>query len=201
MKKPYMLIPLAALLLGLLIPVFYRGGAGQALPQQDRKNSTVNENGSAGGQAASPVRQEQAGAPAGSSVGSSVPIASKETERNPQPTNRITLEAAVVGKDGKLLFGPGDVSIARDDSHTANALDALGATGLQYAMSTRFPDLVFSVSGQHNEGQSGWMYEVNDGIPSVSAVSTPVKQGDRLIWWYSKGLEVPAPRWNDLGKQ
>jgi hypothetical protein len=79
-------------------------------------------------------------------------------------------------------------------------LGALDATGLAYTVSARFPDFVDSVAGKYNHGQSGWMYKVNDEIPPAAAAKKPLKREDKVIWWYSKGMNVPPPAWDELTK-
>jgi hypothetical protein len=110
----------------------------------------------------------------------------------------VVVGVAVVGKDGELLFGPAEVKISPENPWGATALGALEATGLPYALSPRFPDLVEAIAGQRNQGLSGWMYQVNGEVPMVAASRKPVKPGDRVIWWYSQDLSQPPPRWEEL---
>ncbi|MGB9792266.1 MAG: S-layer homology domain-containing protein [Thermacetogeniaceae bacterium] len=44
-------------------------------------------------------------------------------------------------------------------------------------------------------------YVVNDTMPSVAAARYTVKDGDRIIWYYSKDMNEPPPKWDDLVKQ
>ncbi|MGB9793075.1 MAG: DUF4430 domain-containing protein, partial [Thermacetogeniaceae bacterium] len=80
-----------------------------------------------------------------------------------------TVGVAVVGKNGELLFGPGDVLLSKEGKWGMTALGALDATGLPYTMSTTYPDFVDSICGLANQGMSGWCYVVNDTMPSVAA--------------------------------
>jgi len=108
---------------------------------------------------------------------------------------------AVVGMNGELLYGPGNVTVTGKNMWEITALGALDATGLPYTMSTRWPGFVEAVAGQRNKGQAGWMYKVNNEIPLVAAGEKPVKTGDKVIWWYSKSMGDPAPNWDDLIKR
>ncbi|MFZ5649172.1 MAG: DUF4430 domain-containing protein [Bacillota bacterium] len=109
-----------------------------------------------------------------------------------------TIGIAVVGMDGELLYGPGNVTVSKKNMWEVTALGALDATGLPYTMSTRWSGFVEAVAGQRNKGQAGWMYMVNGEIPMVAAGEKPVKTGDKVIWWYSKSMGAPIPDWNDL---
>lgn len=112
----------------------------------------------------------------------------------------FTVGVAVLGKEGEILFGPAEVVIREDGIWGFTALGALDATGLDYEMSPRFPDLVVAVAGQRNKGQSGWMYKVNDEVPLVAASKRKLQEGDRVIWWYSTRISNPPPEWDSLKK-
>lgn len=117
------------------------------------------------------------------------------------PPGGVVVAVAVVGKDGELLFGPGEVRIAPENPWGVTALGALEATGLPYALSARFPDLVEAIAGQPNRGASGWMYQVNGEAPMVAAGKAPLRPGDRVIWWYSRDLGQPPPTWEDVQRR
>jgi len=108
---------------------------------------------------------------------------------------------AVVGMNGELLYGPGNVTVTKKNMWEVTALGALDATGLPYATSTSWPGFVEAVAGQSNKGQAGWMYQVNNEIPMVAADQKPAKTGDKVIWWYSKSMGDPTPDWDDLVKR
>jgi len=112
-----------------------------------------------------------------------------------------TVGIAVVGMDGELLYGPGNVTVTGKNMWEVTALGALDATGLPYTMSTSWSGFVEAVAGQRNKGQSGWMYKVNGEIPMVAADQKTVKAGDKVIWWYSKSMGAPTPDWDDLIKR
>lgn len=105
---------------------------------------------------------------------------------------------AVVGKNHELLFGPAQVMVSRNNKWGVTALGALDATGLPYATKPTWPDFVDSIGGQANSGMAGWMYSVNGEVPMHMADKHPVKTGDKVIWWYSRSMDQPPPRWEDL---
>lgn len=111
--------------------------------------------------------------------------------------DEISIKVAVVGINGELLFGPDSVDLSKDDEYGCTALGALDATGLDYSYSN---GLIKSIEGQANSGLNGWMYKVNDTVPAVSAKDKQVKEGDRVIWWYSEDINSNGPDWDDLEK-
>ncbi len=137
-----------------------------------------------------------------SSTESTTESASSKESRDAKNEEKqgITVGVAVLGKESELLFGPAEVVIREDSIWGFTALGALDATGLDYEMSSRFPDLVVAVAGQRNKGQSGWMYKVNDEVPLVAASKRKLQEGDRVIWWYSTSISNPPPEWNSLKK-
>lgn len=209
MKKPRILILLFLLLLALLAPTLYQSGTGKSIisrpePQTSEVSPISGDSGEktdlsshnlAG--RASDARQSDAGPSASNSSGNSGPSAGAVAE-DPASSSPPGIKAAVavVGKNGKILFGPAAVTIP--GGKPATALTALAATGLPYAMSSRFPDLVVSIADQQNQGQSGWMYKVNGVTASVAAPKKHVSEGDRIIWWYSQSLDAPSPEWETL---
>lgn len=44
------------------------------------------------------------------------------------------------------------------------------------------------------------MYKVNDQVPMTAAVDMKLAAGDRVLWWYSEGLDKPPPEWAQLEK-
>lgn len=122
------------------------------------------------------------------------------SEKPAAPEVTAVVKVAVVGQDGRLLYGPAEVKLTRENPWGTTALAALDATGLPYTISGRFSGFVDSVAGQRNRGQSGWMYSVNGVTPSVAASEKSVKQGDKVLWWYSQSMGQAPPSWDELEK-
>lgn len=99
-----------------------------------------------------------------------------------QAAEECTVEIAVIGKDGDLLYGPGSVVLRESAPWGLTAMGALHATGLDYTEDGGF---VKSIAGQANSGMNGWMYKVNNTIPNVLACDKTVYEGDQITWWYS----------------
>jgi hypothetical protein len=121
--------------------------------------------------------------------------------KTPDPANSnvvLTASIAIAGKNQEIIYGPAKVSIKSGDSNNITVLDVLDATDLNYETSTRWPGFVEVIGGLENKGQSGWMYTVNDQIPMVSAAAMKVREGDRIIWWYTEDIKSKFPVWKDL---
>lgn len=118
--------------------------------------------------------------------------------QNPPEQPGCSVGIAVVGIGGELLYPPATVSVSADNKWEITALGALDATGLPYAMKPMWPSFVDSIGGQACKGVSGWMYMVNGEIPMHLADKHPVKEGDKVIWWYSESMDQEPPVWDKL---
>ncbi|GAB6181809.1 hypothetical protein JCM14036_31280 [Desulfotomaculum defluvii] len=120
---------------------------------------------------------------------------------NTPPTDpaqdQCSVEIAIVGKGGDLLFGPSSVMVGKDSQGKLTVLGALEATGLGY---TESGGLVTSIDGQRNEGLKGWMYKVNGSSPAVAASDKTVKEGDEILWWYSTSASNSGPTWDSVSE-
>ena len=114
----------------------------------------------------------------------------------------LSVQVAVVGPEGELIFGSRSVTIEEGNKWGATALGALEATALTYGgIEYSFGYLVNSIDGKTAEGTAGWMYTLNDLSPSVGADSCEVAEGDIVIWYYSATFGTPAPKWAELNEQ
>lgn len=213
MKRFYVLTPVAVLLLVFLVLVVYAGRPGEGEPPgQDTVKLEQKE---AGNEPDAPeeVKGDYPAAEVPADIENSredtakvfsppspnqPPATPPVRENHEEEESGIVVGTAVIGKDGELLYGPGEVALKEENRWGITALGALEATGLPYVMSTRYPDFVIAVAGQYNKGQSGWMYKVNDEVPLVAASQKTVQEGDRVIWWYSTSLQAPPPSWEQL---
>lgn len=120
--------------------------------------------------------------------------------QNPPEQPGCKVYVAVVGMGGEILYPPAAVKVSPGNRWGISALGALDATGLSYAMKPMWPDFVDSIGGQACKGVSGWMYMVNGAIPMHLADKHPVKDGDKVIWWYSESMDQEPPSWDKLKK-
>ena len=127
----------------------------------------------------------------------------KPTGTDPASVKEVgcTVGVTVVGKEGELLYPPGNVTVTQKNIWDVTALGALDATGLSYTMSKGFSGFVEAVADCRNKGQSGWMYMVNGEMPKVASNQKSLKAGDKVIWWYSKSMDSPIPDWEELSKR
>jgi hypothetical protein len=223
------LIAAAVILLGALGPAFYlhkvlpphppakaptervaqapaaRGlgeGAGQtkkAVPAADQAANTGKQTGQSA--TGTPAPLSKTAAPGSPAQNEGEPSPPEKAPAPPAAPVGCQVGVAVVGKNGELLFGPATVTVKPDNRWGVTALGALDATGLPYAMKPTWPDFVDAIAGQANSGMTGWMYAVNGEVPMHMADKHPVKTGDRVIWWYSRSMSQPPPRWEDLAGQ
>ncbi len=224
-RKIYYAIPLLLLLLGLLGPAVYSNKvnkddtspavavidtvdsaatlnpaqktAGNVNPAQSVTSSSEINKGTADAKLTGPEEgQSVTGLPPVSEI-----TPSTDTAGSAPNGKEVTAKVAVLGKNEELLYGPASVKITKKDAGSVTALDALDATGLKYNMSAKWPDFVESVAGQSNKGQSGWMFKINEEIPLVASDDRLVTNGDKVIWWYSRNMDIPPPEWDDLLKR
>lgn len=228
MRKYFYIIPLLLLLLCLLGPVVYTGKVSKTdappaaagdmqeadpAPRTSKAGSSLSVSAGSGVsvETGSSGRPSSETAPAGQTRGDGEglpgpgpsPASEKDTSLLPtaEPSSEgVTVNVAVVGKSGELLFGPAAVVVSKKNPWGATALGALDATGLPYEMSAGWSCFVEAVAGQRNKGQAGWMYKVNEEIPVVAADEKPVAANDKVIWWYSKSIDAPPPTWPELVK-
>ncbi|WP_073165415.1 S-layer homology domain-containing protein [Desulfofundulus australicus] len=114
----------------------------------------------------------------------------------------VTVGMAVVGMNGELLYSPSYVMVPKENKWGLTALGALDASGVPYHTSTwSWGILVDEIAGQANSGMAGWMYTVNGQVPSYGPEKYNIKEGDKIIWYYSKSMDQQPPKWEDLVKQ
>lgn len=116
---------------------------------------------------------------------------------SPPASDSCTVQIAVCGMNGEWILKGVTVTVTRAGRWGLTALGALDATGLSYSAAGGF---VSSIEGQANSGMSGWMYKVNGVVPAVSAADWSVREGDKVIWWYSKDPYSSGPNWGDWEK-
>lgn len=180
-------------------PVRLASGAGQTPPAADIDRPAAEA------KQGDPAPNQQSPAPDSASreeSEESVPsLVSSSSAPAPAPESGCQVGLAVVGKNGESLYRAGQVVVKKDNKWGITALGALDAAGISYTTMPAWPDFVDSIGGQANKGMAGWMYSVNGEIPMHMADKHPVKAGDKVIWWYSKSMEQPPPRWEDLVRQ
>lgn len=109
---------------------------------------------------------------------------------------------AIVGKDGELLYAPGEVTVQKSGEWGLTAFGALDAACVNYEVEKfDWGHLLKSINGQAAEGMAGWMYTVNDESASVGMDQYVLQDGDRIIIYYSSDGENPAPTWEELTGQ
>lgn len=215
-RKAFIIIPMLLLLLGLLGPAICAKKvskssvpppvvSGDIVAPVAPGGSNIIQN-AASSQPSAEVSSTGAGQKAGGGLNGSGSFPDPEKAGSLLPTavlqnDSVAINVAVLGKDGEILFGPAPVQVAKKNRWDVTALGALDATGLNYEISTGWSGFVEAVAGQRNKGQAGWMYQVNGEIPLLAADKKPVTAGDKVIWWYSKSMDIPPPNWDQISKR
>ncbi len=109
------------------------------------------------------------------------------------PPSSCSPNIKVIGMNGETLFGPSNVTVPASNKWGLTVLGTLDATGLDYAMSQKWPGFVESIAGQANSGSQGWMYTVNGITPMVLSKDYTVSSSDKVIWYYSRSMDQPVP--------
>ncbi|MTK10746.1 MAG: DUF4430 domain-containing protein, partial [Clostridiaceae bacterium] len=119
---------------------------------------------------------------------------------NPKDENTCKVNVAIVmPKSGgyDCIFTPKEVTIS--DKKQNKGFTALGALQAATSLFEMNGDMVTSIYGYENKGQNGWVYTINGVAPENAASKAQVKDGDRIIWYYSlNGMEAKIPSWDEL---
>ena len=99
----------------------------------------------------------------------------------------------VVGSDGEVLFGPSSVKLKEKEGWGVTALGALEATGVSYEVSKRWPDFVETIAGQRNKDSRMCTRSMKKFAGCCWKKQLAVTT--RVIWWYSRSINNPAPVW------
>ncbi|WP_243124290.1 Ig-like domain-containing protein [Clostridium sp. AWRP] len=112
-------------------------------------------------------------------------------------SNDINVNVAVVGMYNENLFSPQQIKVKEN----ATAEDVLKATGLD--VEVKDTGMVDSIAGQKNGtddgnygSQSGWMYKVNYTTPQNYPKVQSVKDGDYLLFFYTKNYDDLLPSYD-----
>ncbi|AWI05891.1 DUF4430 domain-containing protein [Clostridium drakei] len=119
---------------------------------------------------------------------------------NPKEEKTCKVNVAIVmPKSGgyDCMFTPKEVTIS--DKKQDKGFTALGALQAATSLFQMNGDMVTSIYGYENKDQNGWMYSVNGAAPNNAASKVEVKEGDKIVWYYSlNGMESKIPSWEEL---
>lgn len=102
----------------------------------------------------------------------------------PQAALAATVKVRVEGKT-RTLFGPTEVTVT-----AATPLDALEQASLigeiyYHVTTASFGRYVDQVGRYGGDASSGWVFKVDDVSPPVGADKVPLKDGDRVLWYFA----------------
>ncbi|MBU5485616.1 DUF4430 domain-containing protein [Clostridium sp. MSJ-11] len=106
-------------------------------------------------------------------------------KEEPEKTCKANITIVYPNGDKKydVKFKPSEVTISNKKQSGLTVLGALQATTDEYEAKG---SMVTSIFGMKTEGMNGWMYSLNGEVPSTYANETEVKDGDKIVWYYSK---------------
>ncbi len=114
----------------------------------------------------------------------------------------VTVNIAIVGKDGELIYAPGEITVQESGDWGLTALGALDATGVSYEVEEYdWGPYVTSINGQAGDPNGGWLYTVNDESPLVGMHQYDLQDGDCIIIYNSTDWQIPGPTWEGLTGQ
>lgn len=94
-------------------------------------------------------------------------------------------------------FKPKEVKI--NDVKHKGGFTALGALQAATSLYEINGDMVTAIFGHENKDNNGWMYTINGIAPGEMAGKVNIKEGDKVIWYYSiDGMNHKAPTWEEL---
>ena len=135
-------------------------------------------------------------------------VKSKILSDNPEePEETLDVYTAIVvdkGENYDIKSAPQQVTISTK-AHNAG-LTALGSLQATTPLHTAIGGYVKEIFGIEAKGTGGWIYAVNDKMPDVNPDKVNLKEGDKIVWFFSsKGMDGKIPTWaeltgEDLGK-
>jgi hypothetical protein len=102
----------------------------------------------------------------------------------PATAYAATVKVRVEGKT-RTLFGPTEVQVTA--STPLEAIEQASLLGELYyhVTTTSFGPYVDQVGRYGGDASSGWVFKVDDATPPVGADKVPLKDGDRVLWYYA----------------
>ncbi|WP_027624211.1 DUF4430 domain-containing protein [Clostridium lundense] len=116
----------------------------------------------------------------------------------PEKTCKVNITIVYPQSDKKydIKFKPSEVAISNRKQSGITVFGALQAATDQYEARGI---MITSIFGIKNEGMNGWMYSLNGQVPSTYANETEVKDGDKIVWYYSKnGMDEKGPSYEEI---
>ncbi|WP_315116128.1 DUF4430 domain-containing protein [uncultured Clostridium sp.] len=106
-------------------------------------------------------------------------------KEEPEKTCKANITIVYPNGDKKydVKFKPSEVTISNKKQSGLTVLGALQSATNEYEAKG---SMVTSIFGIKNEGMNGWMYSLNGEVPETYANETEVKDGDKIVWYYSK---------------
>ncbi len=121
----------------------------------------------------------------------SINVIEKENDGGaPTPTDEITVDVEIVGRDNKSYYDD-EVDLPKNK---ANAFEALKATGVSFKARDN-NSYIYEIAGEREDSGStaGWKYKVGSRIPGISAMDYTLDDGDRVLWFWAEDYNSTKP--------
>jgi hypothetical protein len=103
-----------------------------------------------------------------------------------------TVKVRVEGKT-RTLFGPTEVTVTASTPLQAMEQASLLGELYYHVTQTSLGPYVDQVGRYGGSASSGWVFKVNDASPPVGADKVPLKDGDRVLWYYAEFGQTGGP--------
>lgn len=122
------------------------------------------------------------------------------SDKPEEPEEVLDVYTSIVvdkGNGYEIYSKPKEVTInTKEHSAGLTALGSLQATTPLYTAVGGYVEEIFGIKGK---GVGGWIYAVNDKMPNVNPDKVNLKEGDKVVWFYSpKGMDGKIPSWEEI---
>ncbi|WP_027626638.1 DUF4430 domain-containing protein [Clostridium lundense] len=119
-------------------------------------------------------------------------------KEEPEKTCKANITIVYPKSDKKydIKFKPSEIAISSKKQSGLTVLGALQAATDQYEAKGTMVTSIFEIK---NEGMNGWMYSLNGKVPDTFVNETEIKDGDKIVWYYSKnGMDGKVPSYEEI---
>jgi len=120
-------------------------------------------------------------------------------KEEPEKSCKANITVVYPKDDGNLEVKLKPVGVVVNNKKQSAGLTVLGA--LQSATDNFKIDgkLITSIFGIERKDSNGWVYTINGVMPSTYANETVIKDGDKVVWYYSKnGMNAKIPSYDEI---
>lgn len=120
-------------------------------------------------------------------------------KEEPETTCKAKITIVYPNGDEKydIKLKPSEVTVSNKKQQSGlTVLGALQAATDRYKVKGNMITSIFEIK---NEGLNGWIYSLNGQVPSTFADETKIKEGDKIVWYYSNhGMQGKCPSYEEI---